>query len=186
MKILSLTIRNATLALAAMCLVLSMAWAQEASEEAVPVEEPTGVVEVAAEAPSEPAPVPEPEPEPAPAEEPVAEAEGDEVPASADNMLTMLFVIIVSPIVAGFLRRFNVANSMYQPVNALFSVGLFIAWWYFFGAAESSGLEEWIVRGLAAAGVSGSIMSVAGRKHDVVKEIRAIGTGTGSGKVTKK
>lgn len=174
----NLTVRNATLALAAMCLVLSMAWAQEAAEETIPIDEPSAVVEVVAEAPTSPATQPAAEPvtvKPAEAAPPAA------VPEDSDNMLTMLFVIIVSPIVAGFLRRFNVANSMYQPVNALFSVGLFIAWWYFFANAQSSGLEEWIIRGLAAAGVSGSIMSVAGRKHDVVKEIRAFGTGTGKG-----
>lgn len=175
---LSRTIRGMTLILSAMFLVFSIAWAQDAPEEAA-AEPATEMVEVVAETPAEPTPVPEPPSESVPESE-VPEVP-EEAPSPPDNMLTMLFVIIVSPIVTGFLRRFNVANSMYQPINALFSVALFIAWWYFFANAEAAGLQEWIIRGLAAAGISGALMSVAGRKTQVVSELKQL-TGTGKGK----
>lgn len=156
MKNLSRTVRMTTLLLFTIFTVFGLVWAVGLSAQ-----EATEVVEPVAEA----------------AVETSTEA-GDSVPGPTSQTLTMLVTVIVAPLITALLRRFNVANSLYQSINAIVSVGVFVAWWYLLGE-QIGPVEDWIWRGLGVAAISGSVMSAAGKKEELKREFKAMGTGSG-------
>lgn len=77
----------------------------------------------------------------------------------AMEILTTIFAVIISPILANLLNRMHVTKDLHVSYNAMVALGLSLLWWWLVDHAPMELLTNALRDGLAIAGLSSVLLA---------------------------